>query len=142
MATDTQVVRNTGIGSLRLALWRQYVSSRTDEPAEIALSKLKFLKDDRHGALRATVDGVLLLLAADDAREWLPNAWSQAVCYGGDRMDAGRQLDARDVAGPLDEQIRVEKLLAIGERCAKRLAPGPSAAEHGDLLYDERGLPK
>ena len=103
-ATDTQVVRNTGISSLRPALWRQYVSSRADEPAEIALSKLKFLKDDRHGALRATVGGVLL--AADDAREWLPNAWIQAVCYGGDRMDAGRQLDARDVTGPLDEQIR------------------------------------
>ena len=103
-ATDTRVVRNTGIGSLRPALWRQYVSSRTDEPAEIALSKLKFLKDDEHGALRATVGGVLLV--ADDAREWLPNAWIQAVCYGGDRMDAGRQLDARDVTGPLDEQIR------------------------------------
>ncbi|MYN66471.1 MAG: transcriptional regulator [Acidobacteria bacterium] len=103
-ATDTQVVRNTGIGSLRPALWRQYVSSRSDEPAEIALSKLKFLKEDRRGALRATVGGVLL--AADDAREWLPNAWIQAVCYGGDRMDAGRQFDARDVTGPLDEQIR------------------------------------
>ena len=103
-ATDTQVVRNTGIGSLRPALWRQYVSSRSDEAAEIALSKLKFLKDDGHGALRATVGGVLL--AADDAREWLPNAWIHAVCYGGDRMDAGRQLDARDVTGPLDEQIR------------------------------------
>ena len=103
-ATDTQVVRNTGISSLRPALWRQYVSSRSDEPAEVALSKLKFLKDDRYGALRATVGGVLL--AADDAREWLPNAWIQAVCYGGDGMDAGRQLDARDVVGPLDEQIR------------------------------------
>ena len=103
-ATDTQVVRNTGISSLRPVLWRQYVSSRGEEPAEIALSKLKFLKDDRHGAVRATVGGVLL--AAEDAREWLPNAWIQAVCYHGDRMDAGRQLDARDIAGPLDRQIR------------------------------------
>ena len=40
-----------------------------------------------------------------------------------------------------DVDVRVAKLLAIGERCAKRLAPGPSAAEHGDLLYDEQGLP-
>ena len=38
--------------------------------------------------------------------------------------------------------IRVQKLLAIGERCAERLGPGPTAVEHGDLLYDERGLPK
>jgi len=41
-----------------------------------------------------------------------------------------------------DVDVRVERLLAIGERCAKRLASGPSAAEHGDLLYDERGMPK
>ena len=37
---------------------------------------------------------------------------------------------------------RVEELLAIGRRCAELLEPGPSAVEHGDLLYDDRGLPK
>ena len=36
---------------------------------------------------------------------------------------------------------RIEALLAIGRRCARSLEPGPSAAEHGDLLYDDRGLP-
>lgn len=35
-----------------------------------------------------------------------------------------------------------QELHAIGQRCADLLKPGPSAAEHGDLLYDERGLPK
>ena len=103
-ATDTQIVRNTGINSLRPELWGQYVSSRVIEPAEVALSKLKFLKDDSHGVLRATVGGVLL--AAEDAHEWLPNAWIQAVCYRAGRMDAGQQVDARDIAGPLDRQIR------------------------------------
>ena len=34
------------------------------------------------------------------------------------------------------------ELHAIGQRCATLLAPGPSSAEHGDLLYDEHGLPK
>ena len=57
VSADTQVVRNSGINSLRPELWRQYASSRADGPPEIALSKLKFLKDDRHGALRATVGG-------------------------------------------------------------------------------------
>ena len=37
---------------------------------------------------------------------------------------------------------RVKKIRAIAERCARNLKPGPSAVEHGDLLYDERGLPK
>ena len=35
-----------------------------------------------------------------------------------------------------------EKLHAIGQRCAARMGPGPSAVDHGDLLYDEHGLPK
>lgn len=34
------------------------------------------------------------------------------------------------------------ELRAIGQRCASLLQPGPSAVEHGDLLYDEHGLPK
>ena len=34
------------------------------------------------------------------------------------------------------------ELHAIGQRCATLLAAGPSSAEHGDLLYDEHGLPK
>lgn len=39
-------------------------------------------------------------------------------------------------------ETRVQRLLAIGERCASMLDDGPSAVEHGDFLYDERGLPK
>ncbi len=41
-----------------------------------------------------------------------------------------------------DLDARVEELLAIGRRCAESLQPGPSATEHGDLLYDDRGLPR
>ena len=37
---------------------------------------------------------------------------------------------------------RFQALKAIAQRCAARLGPGPSAVEHGDFLYDERGLPK
>ena len=39
-------------------------------------------------------------------------------------------------------EARTEELLAIGRRCAATLRDGPSAVEHGDFLYDERGLPK
>ncbi len=41
-----------------------------------------------------------------------------------------------------DLDARVEELLAIGRRCAESLQPGPSAIEHGDLLYDHCGLPR
>ena len=37
---------------------------------------------------------------------------------------------------------RARKLWAIAERCAVLMGSGPPAIEHGDLLYDERGLPK
>ncbi len=41
-----------------------------------------------------------------------------------------------------DADVRAQKLRKIAERCAKLLEPGPSAAEHGEALYDERGLPR
>ncbi len=39
-------------------------------------------------------------------------------------------------------ETRVQELRAIAERCANLLGPGPSAVEHGDVLYDEQGLPE
>ena len=39
-------------------------------------------------------------------------------------------------------EARARELRAIAERCARLMGPGPSAVEHGNLLYDELGLPK
>lgn len=41
-----------------------------------------------------------------------------------------------------DTDTRARELRAIAERCAQLMGPGPSAVEHGDMLYDEQGLPK
>jgi len=39
-------------------------------------------------------------------------------------------------------ETRLRRLRAIRKRCSSLLkGDGPSAVEHGDLLYDERGLP-
>lgn len=35
-----------------------------------------------------------------------------------------------------------KRLLAIGKDCAPRLKEPFRSADHGDLLYDERGLPR
>ncbi len=35
-----------------------------------------------------------------------------------------------------------ERLLAIGKSCAQHLPEPYRSADHADLLYDERGLPK
>ena len=37
---------------------------------------------------------------------------------------------------------RLQAIRAISKRTAKMLRDGPPAVDHGDLLYDERGLPK
>ena len=121
-STDTQVVAGTGVATLDPKLWRRYASSRTGDADEIALSKLKFVKEDAQGVVRATVGGVLL--ASRDPREWLPSAFIQAVCYAGDRMDGDRQLDAQDIAGPLDQQIRdAVRFVERNRRVAARKEP-------------------
>ena len=51
-----------------------------------------------------------------------------------DRLEREKRLRNADALA--------EKLHAIGQRCAARMGPGPSAVEHGDYLHDERGLPK
>ena len=39
-------------------------------------------------------------------------------------------------------ETRLRRLRAIRKRCVRMLKDeGPSAVEHGDLLYDEKGLP-
>ena len=39
-------------------------------------------------------------------------------------------------------QARLERMRAIADRCAALVGAGASSAAHGDLLYDERGLPR
>jgi antitoxin VapB len=36
----------------------------------------------------------------------------------------------------------VRRLLAIGDRCARHMGQPFSSADHGELLYDELGLPR
>ncbi len=37
---------------------------------------------------------------------------------------------------------RLRDMRSIAERCSRLLGPGPAAVDHGDVLYDERGLPR
>lgn len=37
---------------------------------------------------------------------------------------------------------RVQELMAIAERCAKHVHQPVSAVGHGDMLYDESGMPQ
>ncbi len=48
-----------------------------------------------------------------------------------DRLQLQQQKDAR-----------VQELMSIAHRCAVRIKQPVAAQQHGDLLYDEQGLPK
>jgi len=104
VSTDTQIVQDTDIKSLKKSLWRKYISTRTGDPPETALKKFRFLKEDTNKDVRATVAGILL--TSEDPRLWLPNAWIQAVSYRGTKRDGNHQITALDISGPLDEQVR------------------------------------
>ena len=39
-------------------------------------------------------------------------------------------------------ETRLRKMRAIADRCAKLLREAGPPVDHGDFLYDERGLPK
>lgn len=67
------------------------------------LRKLHFVAKDEDGAWHPTVGGILMSCARPEA--FLPSAYIQAVCYRGTERNANDQLDARDIAGPLDAQI-------------------------------------
>jgi antitoxin VapB len=42
----------------------------------------------------------------------------------------------------VDQAGRAARLLAIGRRCAAHVREPRQALDHGDLLYDEQGLPR
>lgn len=51
------------------------------------------------------------------------------------REKLGRLKDGR-------KHSLADRLLEIGRECAARLGPETLALDHGEYLYDERGLPK
>ena len=65
--------------------------------------KLRLVADGDDGTVRLTLAGVLL--GTREPQRWLPYAYVQAVSYASERTDVNYQTDARDISGPLDEQV-------------------------------------
>ena len=40
------------------------------------------------------------------------------------------------------KDARVQELMTIAQRCAVRIKQPVAAQQHGDMLYDEQGMPK
>ena len=103
---DESAVPGTGPGDLDYALTRRFLredaAEEKEDASETAARKLRLITDADSTA-RLTLAGVLL--CTREPRRWLPHAYMQAVSYAGERTDVEYQTDARDIGGPLDEQV-------------------------------------
>ncbi len=104
---DEQPVPGATLDDLKPQLWQRFASARVNDSREVLLDKLAMARPDSDGVLHPTITGVLM--ATDDPRRWLPNAFIQAVAYRGTEIrpqgDQAYQLDAQDITGPLDQQV-------------------------------------
>ncbi|MXX44192.1 MAG: hypothetical protein F4Z53_14200 [Acidimicrobiales bacterium] len=100
---DHQPVPATGFSTLEEDLWRPLLSDTGLADPLVGLARLNLLTRDDAGEERASVAGVLM--CTRQPAELLPTAVISAVRYrGADR--ASGQLDAQDIDGPLDRQVR------------------------------------
>jgi ATP-dependent DNA helicase RecG len=104
---DEQVVPNASMQALSAGLWKKFATARSSGTDQDILSKLKLADQDTVGAWHPTVSG--LLMACHSPHDFLPAAFIQAVAYRGKEIAPdgphAYQLDAKDIRGPLDEQI-------------------------------------
>jgi len=100
---DEQTVPGTDATSLDEDLWRRFIGPRAED-ARLTLRKMGLLRDDETGTERASVAGVLLCSPTPD--RWLPGSFILAVRYRGKKRDSNYQVDAHEIRGPLDAQVR------------------------------------
>ncbi len=101
---DEQTVPGTSVNALNPKLWNRFRTVISSKDDQAFLEKMKLIGKDEDGTVRATVGGILM--AADSPESFLSNAFIQVVCYRGVERNAAYQLDAKDITGPLDLQIR------------------------------------
>ena len=101
---DEQPVAQAAPEVLADRLWTRFRTVLSPAGDEEFLRKMKLVAEDEGGVLRATVGGVLM--ATEHPEEFIPTAYVQAVCYRGTERNASYQLDAKDITGPLDSQVK------------------------------------
>ena len=111
---DESPVPGTALSHLHYRLAKRFASggaewistapaAAEDEMSTEFLRKLRIVAEYRDGVDGLTVSGVLL--CTEEPQRWLPHACVQAVAYAGERTDTNYQTDARDIGGPIDEQV-------------------------------------
>ena len=106
---DEQPVAQAPMEALHPALYERFRTLRTRDEELDFLKKIGMVTRDDEGIFHPTVAGILM--ACNEPRDWMPNAYIQAVAYRGTTPGPPKgnlpyQLDAREISGPLDEQVR------------------------------------
>lgn len=100
---DEQIVMKARLSDMDKALWTRFRTDISSAEDIEFLTKLRLASQGEDGEIHPTVSGILL--CCDSPEEFIPNAFVQAVCYMGDKVDS-EQIDMQDVTGPLDAQIK------------------------------------
>lgn len=101
---DEQTVSKADCSDLDEGLWKRFKTVLSPRDDQEFLRKMKLISMDEDGILRPTVSGVLM--ATRSPESLIQSAYIQAVCYRGVERNAAYQLDAKDIVGPLDVQVR------------------------------------
>jgi predicted HTH transcriptional regulator len=120
---DEQAVTNAAPEDFEQNLYQRFRTPLTEESDHAFLSKLRLITQDDQGIWRPTVAGILM--ATSNPRQWIPNAFIQAVCYRGTDRDASDQVDHKDIEGPIDEQILAAcRFVKLNMKVAAYKSPG------------------
>ena len=127
---DKQIVPGTGFGTLSERLWEPLLSVAGAADPRRGLRNLGLLAPDEAGVERATVAGVLL--CARTPQDWLPQATITATRYR-EKDRASGQLDAREIVGPLPEQVAdaVGFVVRNMQVAARKLPARENAPQYG-----------
>lgn len=101
---DEQPIANADPDVLVPSLWERFRTVISPVNDQEFLQKIHLVAVDEDGVFRPTVSGVLM--ATEHPQEFIRTAYIQAVCYRGAERNASYQLDAKDITGPLDMQVR------------------------------------
>ena len=132
---DEQTVAATGFATLDEQLWKPLLSTEGLADPLLGLEKLGLLATDEHGATRATVAGRIGLYRR--TRSGISPTPSSPPCVTAGTDRASGQIDAQEISGPINGQIR--QALAFATR-NMRVGARKSPARENLPEYSVRAL--
>ena len=136
---DESIVPGTWLSDLHYSLTERFLRSNAvpslgqGGTTGDMLRKLGIVGGD--ATIELTLAGVLM--CTEQPQRWLKHAYVQAVSYAGERTDVDYQVDAKDIGGPLDDQV-VEALHFVRRNMMVRATKETARAERPQ--FSERAV--